>query len=236
MTATLDERAGDVPKRYDSSIDAHTAIRQAELEDEAEYAARTVPDVPEASLLSALSALWTYPLHGIDGVFDQLEDFCADESQLLCKPDLERLRELLDDFRHTTEEIVGADALQLEYTRLFIGSFRMYAAPYASFYLDSENQVYGPTAAEIENLYAQFGLEIKQDEHDMPDHLRFLLAFMSLLATSYESTGKADFALAYQDFKEEYVDSWLPDLRANVQKYAEYDYFKALLDFTIEHL
>lgn len=155
----------------------------------------------------------------------QAENFAADFAQLL---------EAFDAYTTSTETIVGSTAFELDYTRLFIGSLKMYAPPYASYYIDGDALLYGPTAAEIDEIYAQFGIEIKRDEHDMPDHIRFLLAFMSMLAAAYEKTEKRDFALAYADFKSEYFSTWVEQFRSKIEASTQYPYFKALIDFTIK--
>ena len=224
-------------------------------ETEQEYENRETPRLPKAAVLQALSTLWTYPKAGIeayksvlsngaecagssDGMGNgaisgssaeatsaQAENFAADFAQLL---------EAFDAYTTSTETIVGSTAFELDYTRLFIGSLKMYAPPYASYYIDGDALLYGPTAAEIDEIYAQFGIEIKRDEHDMPDHIRFLLAFMSMLAAAYEKTEKRDFALAYADFKSEYFSTWVEQFRSKIEASTEYPYFKALIDFTIK--
>lgn len=216
-------------------------------ETEQEYENRQTPRLPKAAVLSALSTLWTYPKAGIEAYKSVLsngaecagssdgtgngaisgssENFAADFAQLL---------EAFDAYTASTETIVGSTAFELDYTRLFIGSLKMYAPPYASYYIDGDALLYGPTAAEIDEIYAQFGIEIKRDEHDMPDHIRFLLAFMSMLVAAYEKTEKRDFALAYADFKSEYFSTWVEQFRSKIEESTQYPYFKALIDFTIK--
>ena len=85
----------------------------------------------------------------------------------------------------------------------------------------------------MEDLYALFGLEIKSDEHDMPDHIRYLLVFMAILARAFERTGSRDMALAYEDFKQEFLDSWGAAFSERVHTYTEYAFYPALVDFTL---
>lgn len=195
---------------------------------------RPLPEVAPSALLDGLSCLWRYPWKGLDFLESILDELVEDELLARYAERLGGLRGDLRAFVESTETIVGADALQLEYTRMFIGSFKMYAPPYASYYMDGEGQVYGPTAVAVEDLYAQFGLEIKKDEHDMPDHIRFLLAFMATLAKAYETMGNEEFAYAYLDFKEEFLDPWTGEMAANLEKYAAYPFYKNLAAFTLE--
>ena len=129
---------------------------------------RPLPALPPAALLNGLSSLWRYPWKGLDAMESVLDELSTNESLKGYAGKLDALKNDLAAYNDPDETIVGADAVQLEYTRMFIGSFRMYAPPYASYYMDGEGQMYGPTAVAVEDLYAQFGLEIKLDEHDMP--------------------------------------------------------------------
>lgn len=215
-----------------ATADTAAAESAADSEDEAAYAARPLPRVAPSVLLEGLARLWGYP-----------EDADALSTQLACmkqSPELQEyaaaiseLEHALGAYKESTETVVGAHLSQLDYTRLFIGSFKMYASPYASYYIDGADQVFGPTAVAVEDLYAQFGLEIKAEEHDMPDHIRYLLMFLSLLARAYEQTDSRDMALAYEDFKQEFLDSWSSQFAERVHTYTEYAFYPALISFTL---
>ena len=215
-----------------AATDNAATASTADAEDEAAYAARPLPRVAPSVLLEGLARLWDYP-KSADSLSAQLaymkqaselHEYAAAISELECA---------LCAYGDSTETVVGAHLSQLDYTRLFIGSFKMYAPPYASYYVDGADQVFGPTAVAVEDLYAQFGLEIKAEEHDMPDHIRYLLMFMSLLARAYEHTGNRDIALAYEDFKQEFLDSWSSQFSEKVHTYTEYAFYPALIDFTL---
>lgn len=203
-----------------------------EAEDEDAYAARPLPHVAPAALLEVLARLWDYPESG-DSVSAELARMRQNAGLTRYEDALCGLEDAFRAYEKSTETVVGAHLSQLDYTRLFIGSFKMYAPPYASYYLDGADQIFGPTAVAVEDLYAQFGLEIKSDEHDMPDHIRYLLVFMSLLARAFEQTGSRDMALAYEDFKQEFLDSWSAEFSEKVHTYTEYAFYPALVDFTL---
>lgn len=226
------ELVDEVPQDIQRMVDEMFPCKKAELEPEDEYEGREARAVPPAALLTGLSGLWTYPVQGVEPVEELLDALAKDEAVAAYRDDFAELRSLLDEYRTPREEIVGATALQLNYTRLFIGSFKMYAPPYASYYMDGEHQIYGPTAVAVDEVYAQFGIEINESEHDMPDHIRFLLAFMALLADGYEKTGAKDLALAYEDFVAEFLDPWMGEFSENIHKYADYGFYKKLIDFT----
>ena len=149
------------------------------------------------------------------------------------REEIAALESAFSSYAESDKVVVGADLVQLDYTRLFIGSFKMYAPPYASFYTDGADQIFGPTAVAVEDLYAQFGLQIKDDEHDMPDHIRYLLTFMALLAKAFEQTGSKDAACAYEDFKQEFLDPWSAQFSEKIHTYTDYGFFKSLIDFTL---
>ena len=125
---------------------------------------------------------------------------------------------------------------QLAYTRLFIGSFHMEAPPYASYYLDPGRLVNGKTTVEVQAVYRQFGLRLAPREFEPPDHLRFLLAFLALLARRFEETGDAAFSEAYVDFRDLYVTSWMAPFRELVERSAEEPYFPALVALVVDVL
>ena len=186
-------------------------------------------DIAPSKLLTALSCALTYPAQGFDKSLEPLRACAGDAS---CARFVDRIEALLECAKaFTAPDVVqpqGAQAAQLEYTRLFIGSFKMYAPPYASYYLDGEQQVQGPTTVEIAALYDQFGLMLSDSEHDCADHIRYLLAFAARLALTYEEKGQDEFACAYRDFCGLYIASWADAWAKRVEDYAEFPFYPAV--------
>lgn len=231
--AAIDELADDAPEEAARMpVECQAPASVPDMEDEAAYAARPLPHVAPSALLEGLAHLWEYPKNG-DSISAELARMKQEPKLREYADELGKLEDALFAYEKSTETVVGAHLSQLDYTRLFIGSFKMYAPPYASYYVDGADQIFGPTAVAVEGLYAQFGLEIKSDEHDMPDHIRYLLVFMALLARTYEQTGNKDMALAYEDFKHEFLDSWSAEFSEKVHTYTEYAFYPALVDFTL---
>ena len=223
----------EIPNEYARIVASRTEAVWGEMESEDAYRRRATPHVPASLAIECLSQLWGYPTKVGDDVaeaLDGLADACADDAERAGAS--LALHDAFSAYVESTEIIVGASAAQLDYTRLFIGSFKMYAPPYASYYLDGTDQVFGPTAAALEDVYAQFGLEVSRSGHEMPDHIRNILFFMSLLAKSFEQTGSRDFALAYTDFKEDFFDSWIEQFADKVHRYSEYPFYPELVDVT----
>lgn len=182
--------------------------------------ASTQSPVPAPRLLEALAQAFSYPWNGLDETLAPLR--ALDGSCVGAHGDaLEAALAAAGQFADRTAE-------QLAYTRLFIGSFRMEAPPYASYYLEDDHTLNGQAAVEVAAVYAQFGIELDSKEFAPADHLRYLLSFLYLMAYRFEETGEQAFAEAYADFRDDYVLSWFDQFRELVCKYAEEPYYPAL--------
>ncbi|KAF0188557.1 MAG: putative component of anaerobic [Desulfobulbaceae bacterium] len=83
------------------------------------------------------------------------------------------------------------EALQIEYTRLFInGAPHVVAPPYASVYMDKSLQ--GAFALKTLSFYRAKGFAMEKDA-DLPDHLIHELEFLSLLAQENDLAGEEEF-------------------------------------------
>ena len=181
--------------------------------------------VANSKLLAALSQSFAYPATGLDDTTAALRALGPEEVGAYAA--------LLDETLEAAERFESRTAEQLAYTRLFIGSMRMEAPPYASYYLEEEHTLFGQAAVEVESIYRQFGIELDSKEIAPPDHLRYLLAFLSLLAQRYEETGEEAFAEAYADFCEEYIFTWIDDCKQLVNRNAEEPYYPALMTLIV---
>jgi TorA maturation chaperone TorD len=176
--------------------------------------------LPSSSLLSALAQAFSYPARGVD---ETLSGLCTLDSEGCCSyaADVEAVLDAARAFADDTQA-------QLAYTQLFIGSFKMEAPPYASYYLDGTHEVEGPTTAEVRAVYRQFGLQLDAHEHAPADHLRYLVAFEAQLARRFEETGQSSFSDAFEDFADDYLRSWLPTFLELVDAHAEHAYYRLL--------
>lgn len=185
--------------------------------------------VPPAALLGALSQAFAYPWNGIEETTAALRSLAA--AQLG-----DALAGRVADVLAKSETFENRTAEQLAYTRLFIGSFKMEAPPYASYYLEETHTMNGQAAAEVEAVYAQFGLELDHKEIAPADNLRYLLAFLSLMAERFQETGQQAFAEAYADFRDDYVLTWIDQCAVLVNRYAEHPYYPALVALIVDVL
>ena len=185
----------------------------------------TTEAIPPAQLMHALSQAFSYPMQGIEPTIESLI--------ALGEQARGPWGELIDEAVKAARQFADRTAEQLAYTRLFIGSLRMEAPPYASYYLEEEHTLNGQAAVEVAAVYAQFGLQLGSAEIAPADHLRYLLAFLALLAARWEETGELAFAEAYADFRDEYVLTWIDDCAKLVQLNAEEPYYPALMTLIV---
>ena len=184
--------------------------------------------VPCSALLAAVSRAFAYPAEGLAPTLEPLRELDAGQRGVHAQ----RIAQVLaagGRFSSRTDE-------QLAYTRLFIGSFKMEAPPYASYYLDDDHLMNGQPAVEVAAVYRQFGIELDSSQIAPPDHLRYLLAFCALLARRFEETGDEAFAESYADFRDEFILSWIGECRSLVNRYAESSYYPELIALIVEVL
>lgn len=183
-------------------------------------------NVSPSLLLDAAARAFSYPGEGIAATLGPLA--CACDGDAAAPGDLaEEARRVLA----ASSCFADGTAEKLAYTRLFIGSLEMEAPPYASYYMTDDHTLNGRVATEVEAVYSQFGLRLGDVEVAPADHLRYLLAFLSLLAARYEETGEEVFAEAYADFRDAYVRPWFGRFQALVDQHADAPYYPTLVAF-----
>lgn len=123
--------------------------------------------------------------------------------------------------RHATTILAqgGADELEVEYNRLFVGPGAPRVYPYESLYQDPMGLVMGPSAGEVLEAYRRSDLAINTAFRDLPDHIAVELEFMARLCFEEARAGSAGeagraFRLKQQQrsFLEEHLATWLPAL------------------------
>lgn len=184
--------------------------------------------IPSSDLLGALAEAFAYPWNGIGETTAKLRALDGRGTGAYA----ERVAQVLE----AAEGFEDRTAEQLAYTRLFIGSFKMEAPPYASFYLEEDHTINGRAAVEVAQVYQQFGITLNAREFAPADHLRYLLSFLYLMAARYEETGEEAFAEAYEDFRDDYLLTWIDQFRTLVDTYAEQPYYPALVALIVDVL
>lgn len=80
------------------------------------------------------------------------------------------------------EGIADFEALQAEYTRLFIGPGPVVAPPWESVYFSPERLVFQRETYQVRACYARFGLQSANYNKEPDDHIALELSFVAYLA------------------------------------------------------
>jgi TorA maturation chaperone TorD len=128
------------------------------------------------------------------------------------------------------------EALKIDFTRLFVGPFKLLAPPYGSVYLE-DNRMLGDSTIDVRSFYEGEGLEVVIK--DAPDHIAMELEFMHYLVTKQiEAAGKANPQILQsclqkqQIFLRTHLARWLPLFVKNVQENAQTEFYKKLTQLT----
>lgn len=108
-------------------------------------------------------------------------------------------------------------ALSVAYTRLFLGPPEALAPPYASFYLDQNRNVMGPSSLAIMKVYDKAGLRMDETFNEMPDHIAVMLEFLCYLfsreavaCNDNDVEALEEIPRTITSFGGDYLMSWIP--------------------------
>ena len=131
---------------------------------------------------------------------------------------------------------VDLELLKVDYTRLFVGPFKLLAPPYGSVYLE-DGRMMGDSAIDARNWYEKEGLDVVIN--DAPDHIVMELEFMYyLVAKQAQATNEENLQniQLYQQKQKTFLNShlarWLPDFTDNVEKNTHTEFYKKLAQLT----
>lgn len=74
-----------------------------------------------------------------------------------------------------------AEQLIVEYSRLFVGPFKVLAPPYGSVYIDSGRILMGDSTLDIIHIYREAGLVFRERFKEVPDHITIELEFLHFI-------------------------------------------------------
>ncbi|MCI5145102.1 MAG: molecular chaperone TorD, partial [Candidatus Electrothrix sp. AR3] len=128
-----------------------------------------------------------------------------------------------------------AEALCIDYARLFIGPFELLAPPYGSVYLEKNKQVMGASTMDVQQAYQQAGLTLTLQEP--PDHIAFELEFLAYLAAlegkalaKGEPTEQERLAQMKQDFLDTLLAPWIPIFCQKIKDNATQPFYQHLAE------
>lgn len=168
-------------------------------------------------------------------------------SMYLCKPSRESLESwkaalsgetsfFLDELKKTISDIDMTSETELEdllweYTRLFIGPYRLPCPPWESVYTSPKRLLMQDAAGKVQALYAEAGLVVNTNDV-MPDHIGVELNFLAVLLGRVHSArtdkDKEEQVARVTILLTDHLLKWVPDFTRDMEKAAETNLYKAL--------
>ncbi|MCP4552583.1 MAG: molecular chaperone TorD family protein [Bacteroidetes bacterium] len=131
-------------------------------------------------------------------------------------------------------EDIEIDALQIEYSRLFVGPFKVLAPLYGSVYLEEGRKTFGDSTMDVMDIYKEESLKV--DLKEPPDHISIELEFMSyLIAKEVEciQCGNVELSSSYfnkqKAFLIRHLAKWIDDFFEKVMSQTENIFYKELV-------
>jgi TorA maturation chaperone TorD len=170
-------------------------------------------------------------------------------SMYLCKPDRETLDswrallseavpDILSDLKDALEKIDMASDSELEdllweYTRLFIGPYKLPCPPWESVYTSPKRLMMQEAYDEVRDYYNKAGLTVN-NQGIMADHIGAELNFLAVvLQKAHSDTKKEQY---YRDltrgFLDEHVIKWIPQFARDMEDAADLLFYKTLARVT----
>ena len=144
---------------------------------------------------------------------------------------LDDLKKAISGIDLNSEEEV--ENLLSEYTRLFIGPYKLPCPPWESVYTSPKRLMMQDAADQVRALYEEAGLTINSAEV-MPDHIGAELNFFALLLQRMNSKtdGKDDYQGLTEKLLNEHLLKWVPDFTKDMEEAAETSFYKAVAKAT----
>ncbi|MHC4721492.1 MAG: TorD/DmsD family molecular chaperone [Planctomycetota bacterium] len=137
--------------------------------------------------------------------------------------------------RHISAEL-DLESLRIDYSRLFVGPFKLLAPPYGSFYLE-DKKLMGDSTIDVKKCYDDEGLDIVIK--DAPDHITMELEFMYYLVAKQIEAAKHENLQMLQIYQQKqhyflqiHLGRWLPAFAENIKKNARTEFYGDLARLT----
>jgi TorA maturation chaperone TorD len=174
-------------------------------------------------------------------------------SMYLCKPDRETLGiwralfsedvpDILSDLKYAVDKIDMASDSELEdllweYTRLFIGPYKLPCPPWESVYTSPKKLMMQEAYDEVRDYYNKAGLTVHK-QGIMADHIGAELYFLAVLLEKAKSDPEKE--LYYQNltkgFLAEHIMKWVPQFARDMEDAADSLFYKTLAKTTLKLL
>ncbi|MHC4118855.1 MAG: TorD/DmsD family molecular chaperone [Planctomycetota bacterium] len=141
--------------------------------------------------------------------------------------------EVVDRMQEAVKKSTGQELL-IEYTRLFIGPFKMLVPPYSSLYFGSDTLMSDETVWVVD-FYRKAGLKFEQETKEAPDHVAIETEFMYWLThNEIKALDSGDREQAFslwenqKEFFARHYSKWVPEFCTKVATETNNEYFKLL--------
>ena len=131
------------------------------------------------------------------------------------------------------------EQLKVDFSRLFVGPFKLIAPPYGSVHLEPQRAVMGDSTIDAERRYREAGLDIAKSLNDAPDHIAVELEFLYYLiykeveAMRHEQPEDAHEWLQKQHaFLTLHIGAWVSSFAEAVEHGAKTDFYRQLANAT----
>lgn len=116
----------------------------------------------------------------------------------------------------------------VEYSRLFIGPFKVAAPPYSSIYLEDKREVMGRSTQVVNSFYRRAGLTLESSIFLPSDHISNQLEFMYYLKFKWSETGELFYLELQKEFLHKIMICWIPKFNAAIQQESTLGFYKTL--------
>jgi TorA maturation chaperone TorD len=141
--------------------------------------------------------------------------------------------------RAAFEDEADVEPLKVDFSKLFVGPYKLFAAPYGSVYLDDERTIMGDSTLDVRNRYREAGLGTAKNFKDAPDHITAELEFMYyLIFREIEAFANSDIETAIgfiqkqKSFLEDHLLVWVPEFANCIIENAENPFYPNLAKAT----
>jgi TorA maturation chaperone TorD len=134
---------------------------------------------------------------------------------------------------------IDVEQLKIEFSKLFVGPFKLLAPPYGSVYLEPGRRVMGDSTIDARNWYREAGLDFSDNLKEAPDHITIELEFVYyLIYKELEAIANSDGEAALatlnkrKGFLVNHLGAWVSGFADKVEENAETDFYKDLARLT----
>jgi len=127
------------------------------------------------------------------------------------------------------------ESLQWDYTKMFIGPYKLPAPPWETAYLTEERLLFQEETLDVRRRYLAYNFLPQNYPHEADDHIGLMLDFMyrlTELALKRYEAGESDAArqilMDQESFLQEHLLNWVPRLAQDVIEHAEHDFYRGM--------